>query len=94
MSDGREKQYFNASSPEIDADETWREFRRLLLVYIEDLKENQDKQEIDLKELTAVVMEIKIDQKVVNQKHYYINAAIGFLFGVIGYAIQFYFFTK
>ena len=92
----RHNESVNEYSPasEMSFDESWREFRRLLMIYIEDLKDNQEKQEVSLNELEKVVMEIKIEQKVTTQKHYYITGAIGFIFGVIGYAIQYFWFTK
>lgn len=93
MSD-REKSYINECSPEIDTDESWREYRRLVLKVLEDLEERQDKQDVDIQDIKKAVMNIRVDQKLIKQKHYYLGIALGFVFGVIGYAIQFYFFTK
>lgn len=94
MPDSREKHYYSECSPEIDTDESWREYRRLVLKVLEDLEDTQQKHNVDIQSIKKAVMDIRVDQKLMKQKHYFLGIALGFVFGVIGYAIQFYFFTK
>lgn len=94
MSEHRERQYTSDCSPEIDTDEGWREYRRLVLKVLEDLEQREEKHDIDIQEIKKAVMSIRVDQKLMKQQRYYFSIALGFIFGVISYAIQFYFFTK
>lgn len=91
---GRDEKQFDEYSPEISLADGWREFRVLMIKILEDVEERQQKQEISIEDLKKIIMNIQIDQREIKTKQTFISAAAGFIFGVIGYAIQYFFFTK
>ena len=90
----RDEKNFDEYSPEVSFDDSWREYRRLVLKTLEDLHERQEKQEISIHEIKEILTTITIDNKSIKQQHYYYSLALGFFVSVVGYAIQYFFFKK